>query len=231
MTRWPTVKHFTSWLTFAPGNKISGGKVLSSRTRRSSNRATALLRIVAVTWAGQAPPSAHSTVDSRRESARPRQSLPQRGRSPYSSTTHCDTERRTKILGPTTTRSASADAPSTICAAVPARWDSTSSLRSLRWREFLRNCQDPAHTTAGWLTSRSAPHLLESGLTACAAQPNELQQRDQCRPVTICPASLSSLPGSSRRSLLRRVILSPARKHNATRNCTADPSTLVGPAV
>jgi transposase len=48
MTRWPTVKHFTSWLTLAPGNKISGGKVLSSRTRRSSNRATALLRIVAV---------------------------------------------------------------------------------------------------------------------------------------------------------------------------------------
>lgn len=48
MTRWPTVKHFTSWLTLAPGNKISGGKVLSSRTRRSSNRATSLLRLVAV---------------------------------------------------------------------------------------------------------------------------------------------------------------------------------------
>lgn len=48
MTRWPTVKHFTSWLTLAPGNKISGGKVLSSRTRRSSNRATSLLRIAAV---------------------------------------------------------------------------------------------------------------------------------------------------------------------------------------
>lgn len=47
MTRWPTVKHFTSWLTLAPGNKISGGKVLSSRTRRSSNRATALLRLAA----------------------------------------------------------------------------------------------------------------------------------------------------------------------------------------
>ena len=42
MSRWPTVKHFTSWLCLAPGNKISGGKVLSSRTRRSSNRATAI---------------------------------------------------------------------------------------------------------------------------------------------------------------------------------------------
>jgi transposase len=48
MTKWPTVKHFTSWLTLAPGNKISGGKLLSSKTRRSSNRAATLLRIAAV---------------------------------------------------------------------------------------------------------------------------------------------------------------------------------------
>ncbi|AJY71904.1 transposase [Geobacter sulfurreducens] len=48
MTRWATAKHFTSWLCLAPGNKISGGKVLSSKTRRSSNRATALLRLAAV---------------------------------------------------------------------------------------------------------------------------------------------------------------------------------------
>jgi transposase len=48
MTKWPTEKHFTSWLSLAPGNKISGGRVLSSRTRRSSNRTAALLRLVAV---------------------------------------------------------------------------------------------------------------------------------------------------------------------------------------
>jgi transposase len=47
MTRWPSAKHFTSWLGLAPGNKISGGKVLSSRTRRTSNRAAALLRLAA----------------------------------------------------------------------------------------------------------------------------------------------------------------------------------------
>jgi transposase len=41
---WPSAKHFTSWLCLAPGNKISGGKVLSSRTLRSSSRAAALLR-------------------------------------------------------------------------------------------------------------------------------------------------------------------------------------------
>src|ERR1700678_3144778 len=44
---WPTAKHFTSWLCLAPGNKISGGKTLSSRTRRSSSRAAALLRLAA----------------------------------------------------------------------------------------------------------------------------------------------------------------------------------------
>jgi hypothetical protein len=48
MQKWPAAKHFTSWLTLAPGNKISGGRVLSSKTRRSSNRAAALLRIAAV---------------------------------------------------------------------------------------------------------------------------------------------------------------------------------------
>lgn len=48
MTKWPTAKHFTSWLCLSPANKISGGRVLSSRTRRSSNRAAALLRTAAV---------------------------------------------------------------------------------------------------------------------------------------------------------------------------------------
>ena len=39
MTKWPTVKHFTSWLGLAPHNDISGGKVLRSRTLRTRNRA------------------------------------------------------------------------------------------------------------------------------------------------------------------------------------------------
>jgi transposase len=48
MTKWPTAKHFTSWLSLAPANKISGGRVLSTATRRSANRAAAVLRIAAV---------------------------------------------------------------------------------------------------------------------------------------------------------------------------------------
>jgi hypothetical protein len=44
MSRWPTEKHFT-WLTLAPHNKISGGRLLSSRTQPSANRAAAILRL------------------------------------------------------------------------------------------------------------------------------------------------------------------------------------------
>jgi transposase len=49
LSRWKTVKHFTSWLTLAPGCKISGAKILSAHTRKSSNRVTAHLRLAAVT--------------------------------------------------------------------------------------------------------------------------------------------------------------------------------------
>ena len=47
ISRWPTVKHFCSWLCLCPGNKKSGGKVLSSRTRRSRNRVANALRMAA----------------------------------------------------------------------------------------------------------------------------------------------------------------------------------------
>ena len=48
MRRWPTEKHFTSWLTLAPNNKISGGRLLGSRTAPSANRAAAILRMAAM---------------------------------------------------------------------------------------------------------------------------------------------------------------------------------------
>jgi len=49
MTRWPTEKHFTSWLTLAPNNRISGGRLLSARTAPSANRAAAIFRMAAMT--------------------------------------------------------------------------------------------------------------------------------------------------------------------------------------
>ncbi|NJR71280.1 MAG: IS110 family transposase, partial [Synechococcales cyanobacterium CRU_2_2] len=48
MSRWPSERHFTSWLTLAPDNKVSGGRMLSSRTRASANRAAAVLRVAAM---------------------------------------------------------------------------------------------------------------------------------------------------------------------------------------
>ena len=39
LTRWPSEKHFASWLSVCPGTKKSGGKVLSSRTQPNRNRA------------------------------------------------------------------------------------------------------------------------------------------------------------------------------------------------
>lgn len=49
LSKWPSAKHFASWLTLAPGCKISGGKVLSARTRKTTNRLAAHLRLAAVT--------------------------------------------------------------------------------------------------------------------------------------------------------------------------------------
>jgi transposase len=48
MSKWPTEKHFTSWLCLSPGNKKSGGKILSQKTMPTKNRASTLLRIAAV---------------------------------------------------------------------------------------------------------------------------------------------------------------------------------------
>ena len=47
MSRFPTVKHFTSWLTLCPGTRITGGKVISGKTVRSANRAAQALRLAA----------------------------------------------------------------------------------------------------------------------------------------------------------------------------------------
>ncbi|MBX9679226.1 MAG: transposase [Gemmataceae bacterium] len=46
-TKWPTVKHFTSWLGLCPNWKKTGGKVRSSKTRKGKNRAAGALRLAA----------------------------------------------------------------------------------------------------------------------------------------------------------------------------------------
>lgn len=42
--RFKTAKHFASWLSLAPNNKVSGGKVLSSKIPKGSNRLKIALR-------------------------------------------------------------------------------------------------------------------------------------------------------------------------------------------
>jgi transposase len=49
LSRFASVKHFCSWLGLTPGTKISGGKVLSSGTKRSANRARQALKMAAMT--------------------------------------------------------------------------------------------------------------------------------------------------------------------------------------
>lgn len=51
MNRWPSENHFTSWLTLAPGTRLSGGKLLSSKTPCSCNRAALLFRMSAMSVA------------------------------------------------------------------------------------------------------------------------------------------------------------------------------------
>jgi transposase len=47
MQRFPSDKHFASWLGLCPGTKITGGKVMSGKTKRCANRAAQALRLAA----------------------------------------------------------------------------------------------------------------------------------------------------------------------------------------
>ena len=47
MTKWPSAKHFASWLGLSPNNRITGGRVISSKTKACANRAAAALRLAA----------------------------------------------------------------------------------------------------------------------------------------------------------------------------------------
>ena len=48
LSRFANVKHFCSWLGLCPATKISGGKVLSARTKHSSNRVRQALKMAAM---------------------------------------------------------------------------------------------------------------------------------------------------------------------------------------
>ena len=47
MSRWKSAKHFASWLGLCPYNRITGGRVLASGTKRTTSAAKHLLRLAA----------------------------------------------------------------------------------------------------------------------------------------------------------------------------------------
>ncbi|MGC4075893.1 MAG: IS110 family transposase [Rubrivivax sp.] len=47
MSKFPSDKHFASWMGLCPGTKITGGKVMSGKTRPTANRAAQALRLAA----------------------------------------------------------------------------------------------------------------------------------------------------------------------------------------
>lgn len=48
MSKWPTFKHFASWLGLSPNNRISGGKVLKRNTKKNKNPANTAFRMAAM---------------------------------------------------------------------------------------------------------------------------------------------------------------------------------------
>jgi transposase len=49
LSRWKSSKQFASWLGLCPGNKVSGGKRLSSKSKRTANYAAIAFRMAAST--------------------------------------------------------------------------------------------------------------------------------------------------------------------------------------
>ena len=105
MTKWESAKHFASWLGLSPNNRITGGKVMSSKTKPSANRAAAALRLAAN--ALHRSDSALGAFLRRKKAhlgARPRPSRRQRTSWPASSTPCCGTASSTWMPAQNTTR-------------------------------------------------------------------------------------------------------------------------------
>lgn len=47
MTKWPSERQFTSWLNLCPNNRISGGKMLKNKRKKSKNKAGQAFRMAA----------------------------------------------------------------------------------------------------------------------------------------------------------------------------------------
>ena len=76
MTKWPSAKHFASWLGLSPNNRITGGKVMSSKTKASANREAAACVWPPTRCTAPTAPWAPSCAGRRHRWVRPRPSPP-----------------------------------------------------------------------------------------------------------------------------------------------------------
>ena len=76
MPKWPSAKHFASWLGLSPNNRITGGKVISSKTKpvQAARRLHCVWRPTRCT--APIAPWAHFCVGRRRSWVRPKPSPP-----------------------------------------------------------------------------------------------------------------------------------------------------------
>ena len=141
MSRWPTYKHFTSWLTLAPRTRSPAA---GSSARRRSPRPTEWLPSSAcVRWSWAAPPprSARTTGASLTASASPRRSRPPLASSPSSSTALSRATWTTRTPAPRPTKMSTEPEPCRTCAIGPgssASHSSTSTPGSYSKGQFLR---------------------------------------------------------------------------------------------
>ena len=104
MTKWTSAKHFASWLGLIPNNRITGGKVMSSKTKPSANRAAAALRLAAnALHRSDSALGAPSCAGRRYIWVRPRPSPPRPTSWLASSIPCCATAKSTWTPGPNTT--------------------------------------------------------------------------------------------------------------------------------
>ena len=136
MTKWPSSKHFTSWLCLAPGNKISGARCSPRALDDPQIERPHCCAWRPPPWGARTRRSGRFTVALQRGSARPRRSRRLLGNWRCCSTTPCAMAWSTPIRGPRTMRNGIANASLPTCAGVRSRW----GLLSRRWRprEFLR---------------------------------------------------------------------------------------------
>ena len=124
MRRWPSEKHFCAWLNVAPNNRISGGKILSSKPRKMPTAPP--LRCA---WPPKAPckvkpPSVPSSDALRRVSELQQPSTPEPTNSPACSTACSSSARLTSRPDRKPTKSSSKNA---LCATFSAGLASLAS--------------------------------------------------------------------------------------------------------